>query len=179
MQVPAPAPLHSQRLIRQQLAHQRPDRLVENRHVFGSEHAELNIYETFEEAQQVALQFHHPVVIGMIEGKKVMHFFEQAPFGFYPNETLILPAGEAMHIDFPEATAAQPTRCLALLVSEELVRETLAQHAEALSRYRSENVEVCEELGNHSVLRNPHIAQNIDRIVQLFLEKDQQAARCL
>ncbi len=173
-QVSRPISSHPiQKLIVKTQQQQRIDKMVENRTVYGSEQAELNIYETFEKASLVELQFNHSVVVGMIEGKKVMHFQGQQPLDFLPNETMVLPPRQAMKIDFPEASDQQPTRCLALLISDELISETVAEHFEELNKY--ENWDRSTEPENHSILRSPHITQNIHRLVQLFLENNQFA----
>jgi len=165
----SPQPI--QNLIVRTHQHQPLDKMVENRTVYGSEKAELNIYETFEKASLVELQFNHSVVVGMIEGKKVMHFNGQSPLNFLPNETMILRPNETMKIDFPEASDKTPTRCLALLISNDLITETVAEHFEQLNKY--ENWDESQELGNYSILRSPNITQNIHRLVQLFLENNQ------
>ncbi len=153
--------------------HQAIDKIVENRTVYGSERAELNIYETFEEASLVELQFNHAVIVGMIEGKKVMHFSGQPALDFLPNETMVLPPNEVMKIDFPQASMQQPTRCLALLVSDELVRDTVAQHYEQLNQY--DDWTEGQEIGSYAILRSPQITHNLHRLVQLFLENNQSA----
>ncbi len=102
-----------------------PDRLVENRIVHTSEWAELNMFETFEPARSVNLEFNSPVLVSMVTGKKIMHFEGESPFDFLPNETLVLPSGKPMQIDFPQASLESPTRCIALSLSEKLITDTL------------------------------------------------------
>ncbi|MEL6863704.1 MAG: AraC family transcriptional regulator, partial [Bacteroidota bacterium] len=59
------------------------------------------------------------------EGKKVMHLHDIPAFDFLPGESLILPADESMCIDFPEARLDNPTRCLAMTISENKIAETI------------------------------------------------------
>ncbi len=98
--------------------------LVENRHSFSFCHSELNYFQTHEAAHQVALTFEHPVLAIMLSGRKEMHLAEK-DFPFYPGESVILQGGSTMVIDFPEAQRENPTSCLALEISQDLVDTTL------------------------------------------------------
>lgn len=102
------------------------DTLVENKTTYTLEVAEMNIFETHETAQDVWLKFDQPVLAGMIKGKKIMHLKEQQAFSFLPGESLMLPSGKWMNIDFPDASMDTPTLCLALTISEETIEEVLA-----------------------------------------------------
>lgn len=93
--------------------------LVENQTSYALSSAELHIFETHKEAEQVLLKFHQPVLASMIEGKKVMHLNNSASFNFLPGESLMLPSNELMCIDFPEAKLNTPTRCFAMAIDED------------------------------------------------------------
>lgn len=86
----------------------------------------MHIFETHQQAEQILLKFHEPVLASMLEGKKVMHLDGIDPFDFLPGESLILPSDELMCIDFPEAQMEKPTRCLAMAISEEKIKETIS-----------------------------------------------------
>ena len=51
---------------------QRIDVLIENKVSFAGEHAELSIYDTYLDAQKVALHSTELLFCGMISGKKIM-----------------------------------------------------------------------------------------------------------
>ena len=99
--------------------------LVENQSSFTLDHAAMHIFETHQQAEQVLLQFDQPVLASMIEGKKVMHLRDYESFQFLPGESLVLPSGELMCIDFPEAEYENPTRCLAMAIAEEKITKLL------------------------------------------------------
>jgi AraC family transcriptional regulator len=110
------------------------DTLVENKTSYTLQHAEVHVYETHQQADKILLNFDQPVLASMIQGKKVMHLKDQQSFDFLPGESLILPAEEMMCIDFPEAREQNPTRCLALTISEEKIWQTVTLMNETMPR---------------------------------------------
>jgi AraC family transcriptional regulator len=99
--------------------------LVENQTTYTLPDAEMHIFETHTQAADVLLRFDHPVLASMISGKKIMHIAQQDPFAFLPGESVLLSANEWMGIDFPEATTKNPTKCLAMTLSEEWIQQVV------------------------------------------------------
>jgi len=97
--------------------------LVENRTIYNSEFAELNVFETHQAAEKVALQFDMPIIASMLTGKKVMHLKGLPSFDFLPGESVVVPANEKLFIDFPIATLDAPTQCLALVIDPKKINE--------------------------------------------------------
>jgi AraC family transcriptional regulator len=107
------------------LATRKLETLVENRTIYNLNNAELNVFETHQQAERVYLQLPDPMLASMITGKKIMHLHGLPDFDFFPGESVILPANEPMIIDFPEATCDTPTKCLALTFAPEKLRATI------------------------------------------------------
>jgi AraC-like DNA-binding protein len=101
------------------------DTLVENKTSFTMEKAEVNIFETHQQAEEVLLKFQQPVFASMIRGKKIMKLQENHTFEFLQGESLLLPADETMCITFPEAELDNPTHCLAMTLSEDKIQDTI------------------------------------------------------
>lgn len=147
----------------------RLEQLVENQTTFSLEKAEMHIFETHQEASQVLLNFNQPVLASMITGKKIMHLQGMQSFDFLPGESIILPADETMCIDFPEATAHTPTRCLAMSISEEKIRNVIQVLNEKHPRIEGKewafmdyNFHFTNELAIHQILQ---------RLIFLFTEQ--------
>tara|TARA_R110002020_G_scaffold99215_2_gene235639 strand:- start:362 stop:1267 length:906 start_codon:yes stop_codon:yes gene_type:complete len=99
--------------------------LVENQTSYTLKNAAMHVFETHQQAESIMLQFDKPVLASMLRGKKIMHLRDHHSFDFLPGESLILPSNEVMCIDFPEARDNNPTRCLAMAISEEKIKEVL------------------------------------------------------
>ncbi|GAB3330432.1 AraC family transcriptional regulator [Larkinella ripae] len=145
--------------------------LVENKLTLSHEVAELNLYETFQRAQLVELEFGSPVLTSMLTGKKVMHIDALKPFDYLPGESLVLPANKPMKIDFPEASTANPTRCIALTISGEFIQQTVNHLNEEYPR--SEPRELWEvDTNNYHFQNGFEISSLIDKIIRLYRENN-------
>jgi AraC-like DNA-binding protein len=142
--------------------------LVENRTTFTLKKAELNLFETHKEAEQVHLTFHEPVIASMIVGKKRMHLRQNDPFPFLPGESILMEADDPMCIDFPEASLHNPTKCLAMTFSEEFMQEVLGLMNE--DRPRVDKAEWHFFVPDFHFLRSPAVQQIIQRMIFLFTE---------
>ncbi|WP_111672595.1 AraC family transcriptional regulator [Algoriphagus litoralis] len=98
--------------------------LVENRTTYTLDNCELNIFETHQQAKDINLVFGDLVLTTMLKGKKVMHLFDKPGFDYLPGESVIVPPNELMKIDFPEAELDNPTQCIALSISKEMIENT-------------------------------------------------------
>ena len=146
----------------------RLENMVENQTSYTLEHAALHIFETHQQAEQVLLQFRQPVLASMIEGKKVMHLRDEDSFDFLPGDSLILPSEEIMCIDFPEARMDTPTRCLAMAISEDKIKEVVDLMNERTPKQGNGEWQFVE--GNFHFTNDPNIYRILQRLIHLFTE---------
>ncbi|MEM8896701.1 MAG: AraC family transcriptional regulator [Bacteroidota bacterium] len=144
------------------------DTLVENKTSYTLNKAEVHVYETHQQAERVLLQFDYPVLASMIQGKKVMHLKDHESFPFFPGESLILPANQLMAIDFPEASEKNPTRCLAMTISEDKLGETLQMMNEMMPKADGKEWSMMDY--NFHFTNDSGIYQILQRLLFLFSE---------
>lgn len=142
--------------------------LVENRTVYALQRAELNVYETHLYAEKIELAFRNPVLVSMLQGKKVMHLRDHH-FDFFPGESVVLPPDELMRIDFPDATLERPTQCLALALEEETIGQVVDYLNEAQPRV-DEHGEWRFTDANFHFMNDVAVNQIIARLIWLFTE---------
>lgn len=96
--------------------------LVEHRTVYNLKNCQLNIFETYQQTRDVELSFDGLVVSSMMRGKKVVALETAHSFTFVPGESIILPKGQRMQIDFPEASFLKPVQCATIAMDWEQVQ---------------------------------------------------------
>lgn len=98
--------------------------LVENKLRFAGPDSELSIYDTYRAAKGVGLEAEQLLFCGMVSGRKVMHDLQhQQGQGelFLPHESYVMPPGDYVEIDFPDANEAAPTTCLTIEISKDRI----------------------------------------------------------
>lgn len=141
--------------------------LIENRTIFNLQHCELNLFETYQQAEKVALTFNDVVLTSMLRGKKVMHLYNDSPFEYLPGETVILPQSTEMKIDFPDASLTDPTQCLAL----EIDRTKINQLIELLNeRYPKEDKSPWTlNFEQYFLMNNDAVAATLNKMMQVCM----------
>lgn len=96
--------------------------LVENKLKFAGPESELSIYDTYRSATGVGLAADQLLFCGMVSGRKVMHHLpEQSSELFLPHESFVMPPGDYVEIDFPDAKEESPTTCLTIEISKDRI----------------------------------------------------------
>ncbi len=141
--------------------------LVENQTLYSSEFAELSIFETSEAVEKVSLVFDYPIIASMLSGKKVMHFKETASFDFLPGESIIVPSNKELIIDFPLATPDSPTRCLALGIAPDKIKEVTDRFLEEID-FENENKDLDFNIQTAHLTHQKEVDLLIKRLVYTF-----------
>jgi AraC-like DNA-binding protein len=96
--------------------------LIENKLTFAGPQTELSIYDTYRASTGVGLDAGQLLYCGMVTGTKVMHDGHQHSGEFFlPHESYVMPPGETVEIDFPDANEEHPTTCLTIEISRERI----------------------------------------------------------
>ncbi len=147
-----------------------PQDLVENRVTFGAEGAEFAVYDTFRPAERVPLQASNPLYCGMVTGKKVVHTATGAAIPFLPLESLVVPTGQTIEIDFPGASDASPTKCLTIEIDRARVREVAARLNETAPRSEASGDWRYDDDAVVHFMNTPGIEHTVRQLVGLFVE---------
>ncbi len=148
------------------------DVLIENKLTFASDSAHLSIYDTYKNAQKVALHSSELLFCGMITGKKIMHVNDSDyHHAFLPQQSFVLAPEQGVLIDFPEASIAQPTTCLAIEIS----KEKISQVADALNIQQQISKDDFFQYTPQLVHteHNQNTQSLLERMVGLFSENEQ------
>lgn len=101
--------------------------LTENRLQFAGPESGLTIYDTYSTAEGVGLAADQLLYCGMVSGRKVMHSnYHKDGLLFLPHESYVMPPGERVQIDFPDANEISPTTCLTIEISKDKI-DTLSE----------------------------------------------------
>ncbi|MEO0560233.1 MAG: AraC family transcriptional regulator [Bacteroidota bacterium] len=149
-----------------------PQDLVENKVTFGAESAAFSVYDTVRPAERVPLAADNPLYCGMVTGKKVVHTEIGDSIPFLPLESLVVPTGHTIEIDFPGASDDTPTKCLTIEIDRAKVRKVAARLNEAAPRAPdSEDWQYDDDAVVH-FMNTPGIEHTVRQLVGVFLEDD-------
>jgi AraC-like DNA-binding protein len=99
-----------------------------------------------------------------------MHLFNKPGFDYLPGESVIVPPNELMKIDFPEAEMQNPTQCIALSISKEMIENTFD-----LLNERFPDKMLSEEWGldlsNFHLINTQDLSEIINRFIRIGVKE--------
>ncbi|MEM6800221.1 MAG: AraC family transcriptional regulator [Bacteroidota bacterium] len=159
-------------LFRYQLDKNQRGVLVERKALVASDDLELYFYETIVESLAVGLEFNTPAIGIMIRGEKIVEMEDLGRFTYLPGESLIIPAGQKLCIDFPTASLENPTQCLAFQPKAELIEEAVFDYhnrTNALELEQEAEIDFSEDL----LMRDEAILYTVEHLMRLFQENNE------
>lgn len=102
----------------------------ENRTRFNCGNFEINIFETFQSSTKVQIKYDGLSISGMIRGRKIVYTKDGNQFEFLPGTSLILPEGETIFADFPDASEKIPVQCATILIPHKTIKKLLKYYKE-------------------------------------------------
>ncbi|MCC5925975.1 MAG: AraC family transcriptional regulator N-terminal domain-containing protein [Bacteroidetes bacterium] len=149
----------------------KPDKLIENRRIYGGKDVEFSIYDTFQTCQLVELTANNPLYCGMITGRKVIHMDERTVFEFVPDESLVVPSGKTIHIDFPDAEMNKPTQCVTIEIDRDKVQEIVGRLNEQYPRMQDSGEWEFSDRHYAHFSNTNRLNQNLDHIIHCFTDE--------
>lgn len=145
------------------------DRVEEHRRVFGLRDCQLSIFETYNKCPDVALSSQGLVISSMMRGRKVLSQPAGEHFDFVPGESVIIPDGISMRVDFPEADAHHPVQCANLALEWGMVERNLAFLNE---QYPNTEAPFTWKLdfSRYHFQNNRELASSINRLISISME---------
>jgi AraC-like DNA-binding protein len=104
----------------------------------------------------------------MMRGKKVMYLSQQPGFDFLPGETVVLPEGVSMKVDFPEADEKHPVQCATLAFNWQKVNETIDFLNENYPRQESPN-EWKLNFSHYHFYNNRELTNSLNRLISISM----------
>lgn len=155
------------------LSIQTPEHLrkgFENRTRYDCGNFNINIFETFQSSTKVQIKYEGLSISGMIRGRKVVYTKKGNKFEFLPGTSLILPEGETIFADFPDADEKYPIQCATILIPH----QTIVDHLSYLN-HEYPNKKLIWELDfkNFHFNNNASLVRAFNELIYLATQKNQ------
>lgn len=136
----------------------------EHRTQFDCGDFEINIFETFQSSTKVKIRHDGLSISSMIRGSKTVYAKDGKSFEFLPGTTLILPDGETIYADFPEADQKNPVQCATILIHKSTIEKQLDDLSE---HYRSSLNSYDLDFSNYHFNNNSALARAFNELLQI------------
>ncbi len=147
------------------------DTLVEHKRVFNLKECQLSIFETYHACENVFLSYEGLVVSSMMLGKKAMSIDGSDRFNFVPGESVIIPEGVSMKVDFPEADMSHPVQCATLALNWDMVNKNIDY---LNATYPNTDAPFLWELNfnQYHFRNNRELAGSVNKLISISMEEN-------
>lgn len=129
---------------------------------------EVNIFETFQSSTKVKITYQGLSISSMIRGYKTVFTQGGETFKFLPGSSLILPEGETIYADFPEADLKNPVQCATILISS----ESLEGQLKFLNENYPENENWSLDFSNFHFNNNSGLVRAFNELLQVATQDE-------
>ena len=129
---------------------------------------EVNIFETFQSSTKVKITYQGLSISSMIRGYKTVYTQGGEAFKFLPGTSLILPEGETIFADFPEADLKNPVQCATILISS----ESLEGQLKFLNENYPENENWSLDFSNFHFNNNSGLVRAFNELLQVATQDE-------
>lgn len=129
---------------------------------------EVNIFETFQSSTKVKITYQGLSISSMIRGYKTVYTQGGEAFKFLPGTSLILPEGETIFADFPEADLKNPVQCATILISS----ESLEGQLKFLNENYPENENWTLDFSNFHFNNNSGLVRAFNELLQVATQDE-------
>jgi len=139
----------------------------ENQTRFDCVEFEVIIFETFQSSTKVRITYEGLSISSMIRGHKTVYTMAGETFKFLPGTSLILPEGETIYADFPEADLKNPVQCATILIS----RASLEVQLRFLNENYSEGKNWSLDFSNFHFNNNSALVRAFNELLQVATQE--------
>ncbi|SEG14702.1 helix-turn-helix domain-containing protein [Sphingobacterium lactis] len=129
---------------------------------------EVNVFETFQSSTKVRISYAGLSISSMIRGYKTVFNKQGNTFKFLPGTSLILPEGETIYADFPEADPNNPVQCATILIP----KESMEQQLDYLNEHYPEQRKWALDYDNFHFNNNSALVRAFNELLQVAIQEE-------
>lgn len=146
---------------------------LEHRTKFDCGDFAVYIFETFQSSTKVQIQYEGLSISSMVRGNKVVHTKTGNSFDFVPGTSLVLPEGETIYADFPDADKKTPAQCATIIIPH----DTITKQLKALNKdYHTPDSEWKLDFTTLHFNNNSGLARAFNELIQLATQDNKNHA---
>jgi AraC-like DNA-binding protein len=147
-----------------------PDVLATHRTRMGGRDMQVSVCDTHLPAQSLAVRVPHPTYCGVIAGRTAIRpEGADGPVDVVPGESVVVPAGRRLHVDFPDAQEEAPTTCITLVIEPKKAQQMVDRLGKTSPRSSASGERARRSRCVH-ISNTPAIERVLQTLLALFSE---------